>query len=140
MKTLREIIKEELLLEKRIAQITTSLEVVFSFDVKRTSHAFDRSIRDDIEGYNPRPIVNAEIKEILDMTKKEIAKKIIDQEIVHEEQFVIKSFKWELAIAIVPVHVEGTYWELIIKTVFRESKYNQFRVGQDQLVIYSDFE
>lgn len=140
MRTLREIIKEELLLEKRIAQITASLEVVFSFDVKRTSHAFDRAVRDDIEGYNTRPIVNAEIREILDMTKKEIAEKIMDQEIVHEEPFVIKSFKWELAIVVVPVHVAGTYWELIIKTVFRESKYNQFRVGRDQLVIYSDFE
>ena len=49
--------------------------------------------------------------------------------------FVIKSLKWELAIAITPVHVVGTHWELIIKTVFRESKYDPFRVGKDQLVI-----
>jgi hypothetical protein len=41
MKTLRQIIKEELLLEKRIAQVRTSFEVSFSFDVNRTSHAFD---------------------------------------------------------------------------------------------------
>ena len=65
MKTLRQIIKEELLLEKRIAQVRASIEVVFSFDVKRTTHAFDRKTRDDIEDYNQRPIVNAEIKEII---------------------------------------------------------------------------
>jgi hypothetical protein len=138
MKTLRQIIKEELLLEKRITQVNSSLEVLFSFDVNRTSHAFDRSVRDDIEGYNKRPIVNAEIREIISMTKKEIAEKIVNQEIRNEEDFVIKSLKWELAVAITPVHIEGTHWQLIIKTVFRESKYDPFRVGQNQLVIYSD--
>lgn len=138
MRTLRQIIKEELLLEKRITQVTSSLEVVFSFDVNRTSHAFDRTVRDDIEDYNTRPIVNAEIREIIAMSKKEIAEKIITHEIVSEEDFVIKSLKWELAMGITPVHVSGTYWQLIIKTVFRESKYNPFRVGEDQLVIYTE--
>ena len=138
MRTLRQIIKEELLLEKRITQVTSSLEVVFSFDVNRTSHAFDRTVRDDIEDYNTRPIVNAEIREIIAMAKKEIAEKIITHEIVSEEDFVIKSLKWELAMGITPVHVSGTYWQLIIKTVFRESKYNPFRVGEDQLVIYTE--
>jgi hypothetical protein len=135
MKTLRQIIKEELLLEKRIAQVRTSFEVSFSFDVNRTSHAFDRKTRDDIEDYNPRPIVNAEIKEIIRMSKNEIAEKIVNQEITSETEFVIKSLKWELAMAITPIHITGTYWELLIKTVFRESKYNPFRVGEDQIVI-----
>ena len=135
MKTLRQIIKEELLLEKRIAQVRASIEVVFSFDVKRTTHAFDRKTRDDIEDYNPRPIVNAEIKEIIRMSKNEIAEKIINQEITPETEFVLKSLKWELAMAITPIHITGTYWELLIKTVFRESNNNPFRVGKDQLVI-----
>ena len=136
MKTLRQIIKEELLLEKRIAQVRTSIEAVFSFDVNRTSHAFDRKTRDDIENYNPRPIVNAEIKEIIRLSKNEIAEKIVNQEIIPETEFVVKSLKWELAIAIVPIHITGTYWELLIKTVFRESENNPFRVGKDQLVIF----
>jgi hypothetical protein len=135
MKTLRQIIKEELLLEKRIAQVRTSFEVSFSFDVNRTSHAFDRKTRDDIEDYNPRPIVNAEIKEIIRLSKNEIAEKIVNQEIKSETEFVIKSLKWELAMAITPIHITGTYWQLLIKTVFRESNDNPFRVGKDQLVI-----
>jgi len=135
MKTLRQIIKEELLLEKRIAQVRTSFEVTFSFDVNRTSHAFDRKTRDDIEDYNPRPIVNAEIKEIIRMSKNEIAEKIVNQEITSETEFVIKSLKWELAMAITPIHITGTYWQLLIKTVFRESNNNPFRVGEDQIVI-----
>ena len=138
MKTLREIIKENLLVEKRITQVNSSLEVLFVFDVNRTSHAFDRDTRDDIEGYNVRPIVNEEIREIISMVTKQISEKIVTREIVPEEDFVVKSLKWELAMAINPVHVGGTYWQLIIKTVFRESRFNPFRVGKDQLVIYSD--
>ena len=135
MKTLRQIIKEELLLEKRIAQVRASIEVSFSFDVNRTSHAFDRKTRDDIEDYNPRPIVNAEIKEIIRLSKNEIAEKIVNQEITSETEFVIKSLKWELAMAITTILITGTYWQLLIKTVFRESENNPFRVGKDQLVI-----
>ena len=135
MKTLRQIIKEELLLEKRIAQVRASIEVVFSFDVKRTTHAFDRKTRDDIEDYNQRPIVNAEIKEIIRLSKNEIAQKIVSQEITPETEFVVKSLKWELAMAIIPIYITGTYWELLIKTVWRESENNPFRVGKDQLVI-----
>ena len=135
MKSLRQIIKEELLLEKRIAQVRASIEVSFSFDVNRTSHAFDRKTRDDIEDYNQRPIVNAEIKEIIRLSKNEIAEKIVSQEITPETEFVVKSLKWELAIAIIPIHITGTYWELLIKTVFRESENNPFRVGEDQIVI-----
>jgi len=138
MKTLREIIKENLLVEKRITQVNSSLEVLFVFDVNRTSHAFDRDTRDDIEGYNIRAIENDEIREIISKVKKEISEKIVTREIVPEEDFVVKSLKWELAMAIIPVHMGGTYWQLIIKTVFRESNHNPFRVGKNQLVIYSD--
>jgi len=138
MKTLRQIIKENLLVEKRITQVNSSLEVLFVFDVNRTNHAFDRDTRDDIEGYNIRPIENDEIKEIISKVRKEISEKIVTREIVPEEDFIVKSLKWELAMAITPVHMGGTYWQLIIKTVFRESRFNPFRVGKDQLVIYSD--
>ena len=138
MKTLRQIIKENLLVEKRITQVNSSLEVLFVFDVNRTTHAFDRDTRDDIEGYNVRPIVNEEIREIISTVKQQISEKIVTREIVPEEDFVVKSLKWELAMAITPVHMGGTYWKLIIKTVFRESNYNPFRVGENQLVIYSD--
>jgi hypothetical protein len=135
MRSLRQIIKEELLVEKRIAQIAKNLEVNFSFDVDRTSHAFDRAVRHDIVGYNDRPIVNAEIKEIIGQASKEIAENIVTQKIKDGEDFVVKSLKWELAIAIAPVHIEGTYWKLLITTVFRESKYDPFRTGKNQLVI-----
>jgi hypothetical protein len=69
------------------------------------------------------------------MSKNEIAEKIVSQEITPETEFVVKSLKWELAMVILPIYITGTYWELLIKTVWRESKHNPFRVGKDQLVI-----
>jgi hypothetical protein len=139
MRNLRQIIKEELLLEKKIGQIRASLEIAFLFDVIRTTHAHIRTTRTGIENYEKRDIGNDEINELINMSKSEIAEKIAMREIVHEQDFVIKSLRWQLALAIRAIHVDGTYWELLVKTVFRESKDNPFKVGEGQLVIYLDF-
>ena len=138
MDRLRQIIKEELILEKRIAQIKTSFEVDFFFDINRTAHAVNRTIRTDSEDYNDRPIMNREIKEVINLAKRKIAEKIVNQEIMSGDEIVIKSLRWEMAIAITPIYISKTYWELIIKTVFRESKENPFRVSEDQVVINID--
>lgn len=140
MKSLRQIIKEELLLEKRIAQISSSIEVSFMFEIDNSSHSHDRKVRPDIEDYNQTPIANAEIRDVIRQVIKVIAKKIVTREIKQGEEFVVKSLKWELALAISPVHVSGTYWQLVIRTAFRESESNPFRVGKTQLVIYTDDE
>jgi hypothetical protein len=138
MKSLRQIIKEELLLEKRIAQIVSSISVSFMFEIDKSTHANDNTVRPDIEDYNQTPIANAEIRETLRQVIKVIAEKIVTQEIKQGEEFVVKSLKWELALAISPVHISGTYWKLILRTIFRESESNPFRVGRTQLVIYTD--
>ena len=46
----------------------------------------------------------------------------------------LKSSKWELSMVIIPNHIEGSYWKLIITTVFPESHYHQLRVGRDQVI------
>jgi hypothetical protein len=56
MNNLRQIIRENLLLEKRISQISSNIEVTFSFDINRTGHAYERKIRTDIEDYDKREI------------------------------------------------------------------------------------
>ena len=148
MSLLKESIRKHLLLEKTIAQIASNIEVTFNLEVDRSVHAFDRRDRKDLEGkgfelsgkhsyeYNKREISNPEIKEIINITKKEIAEKIVSREINDEVPFVIKSLKWEIAITIIPKFQGGTYWILKIKTVFRESLDNPFRVGKNQLVIW----
>ena len=138
MSNLRKLIKEHLLLEKRIAQLMSSFEVQYSFDVDRSVHAYLRKTRNDIEGYNEKEISNSEIKYMISLSLKKIAEKIAQHNIVDNEAFVIKSYEKEIAIAIEPKHVEDNFWKLVITTVFRESFDNPFRVGKNQTLIWID--
>jgi hypothetical protein len=135
MNLLRKIIKENLLLEKRISQISANIEVTFGFDIDRTHHAYVRKTRSDIEGYDEREISNGEISHIILLARHQIAEKIVTGEIFDGEEFVIKSPEKSMAMAIAPRQESGTYWKLYVTTVFRESYSNPFRVGKDQVVI-----
>ena len=138
MSNLRKLIKEHLLLEKRIAQLMSSFEIQYSFDVDRSVHAYLRKTRNDIEGYNEKEISNSEIKYMISLSLKKIAEKIAQHNIVDNEAFVIKSYEKEIAIAIEPKHIEDNFWKLVITTVFRESFDNPFRVGKNQTLIWID--
>ena len=136
MNQLRSLIKEHLLLEKKIGNILSKLDVVFSFEINRTSHAYERRNRTDISDYNNKEISNAELKYIIDICKREIAESIINGKIESEVPFIIKSKEKEIAMFINPIHEVNTFWRLLIVTVFRESYDNPFRVGEDQFVIW----
>ena len=136
MKSLRQLIRESLLFEKRISQLSAKIEVIFGFDVDRTQHAYIRKTRQDIEGYDEREISNAEITYIVELARKQIAEKIITGEIYDEEAFVIKSPEKNMAMSVVPRKEANQYWKLLITTVFRETYDNPFRVAKDQLVIW----
>lgn len=135
MKNLRQLIKENLLLEKRIAQISSKIEVIFSFDVIKTIHSTERETRFGILDYNEKNISNPEIVNFIEWFRRDIAEHIISGDIVDGEDFIIKSIERELACVIVPRQETNTYWRLIIKTIWRESLSNRLRVGKDQLVL-----
>ena len=129
-------LQELLLLEKRIAQISTNIEVLFAFEVIKTKHAEDRSDFSkrglDVETYGH--ISNKEMSEFVNLFKKDIAEALATGEIDDQDDFVIRSKDWQLSMAIVPEYVQGSYWKLIIKTVFRETDDYQLKVGPDQVV------
>ena len=133
---LKDIIKKNLLLEKRIGQLSSMVEVVFGFDIIKTTHTTER-MNVTSRGLNDgrgRPISNGEMLEFVKNFTREIAEGIISEEINDQEPFILKSRDWELSMVIIPNHIEGSYWKLIIKTVFPESEYHQLRVGRDQLI------
>jgi hypothetical protein len=117
-------------------------------EIDRVQHSWDRRTRPDLEGkgkdltgkysydYNQREITNFEIREILSKAKNTIAEKIVSHEITKDNRFVVKSLKWEIAIAINPVQNDALDWTLNVVTVFRESKENPFRVPGWQTVIW----
>ena len=114
----------------------SSFEVNYGFEVDRTSHAHYRKTRTGIIDYNEKEISNGEIKYVIELALKQIAEGIALHNIIDDEPFVIKSVDKEIALAVVPKHVEGSFWRLVIVTVFRESYENPFKVGKNQLVIW----
>lgn len=132
---LRESIKKHLILEKRIGQIATNFEVTFGFDVITTKHSNYRSGGRDLDDYNQRPVSNAEIVEFIQSFKRDIAEKILTGEIQQSEPFVLVSNRWELAMAVSAERESGTYWKLVVITVFRQSDLYKFKVGENQIVI-----
>lgn len=135
----KNIIKEQLILEKRIHQMSQNIEVIVAMDlIKQSGHVDDRASgigREEIEGYEMREVSNAELKYFVELFKKDIAEKIITGEIQNEVPFVIKSLSKQLAIPIKPIKKGNNYWDLIIKTIWRESEKNQMRTFKGQLVI-----
>ena len=125
-----------LILEKRIAQIASTIEVTFGFDVIKTTHADDRSdfAKRGLSGGNQNPISNAEMSEFVSYFKRDIAEGIATGDIVNQTEFVIRSLERELSMAIIAEEVGKSYWKLIIKTVFRESDEHRLKTGVDQLI------
>jgi len=133
---LRGLIKEHLILEKRIGQISTDMSVTFNFEIDRTPHAEDRSTREYLGNkYNQRPIENNEIKELLSKARRDITEYIVTRKITPNKAFVVRSEKYELSVPINPRFMGGTHWKLYVMSAWRESAENQFRVGPEQLVI-----
>lgn len=126
----------EFILEKKIAEITASIEITFSFDVVTTQHSQERSNFSDrkLDAENQSYISNSEMENFVYYFNREIAEGIVLGNIRHDKAFVIKSLGRELALSIVPHKINGTYWKLIITTVFRESEKNRFRTWPGQVV------
>jgi len=136
---LKQLIREHLLLEKRIGQLVDTFEITMSFDIiKHMGHAEQRAMgigREKIEDYDMRPVSNMEIRYFVDLFKRDIGEKIIYGEIKNEEPFVIRSSEKGLAIPLKPIHNGGTSWRLVVMTVWRESNIHKFKTFEGQVVI-----
>lgn len=135
-RTNESLIRKYILLEKRIGQLVSNMEVVFAFDLITTKHSDDRGMGRSIENYDDRPVSNREILEVFNLFKEDIAEKIIEGEIYDQKEFIIVSNKWGLSIPLVAVREDyGTYWKFIVKTVFRSTSELRLRTGKDQLIL-----
>ncbi len=128
--------------EKKINFFKSKIEVEFNYNVKFSSHSSDRGRgegRQDMEFYDMREITKEEIMELLNNFSKEISKSIIDESIVDSKEFVIIDKKWGTSIAIKPFMYSFNSWDLVIKTVFRDSKNTKLKLFRGEFVIESDY-
>ena len=128
---------DNMILEKRISQISSKMEVVFNYDIIKTKHSKDRQDfkKRGIQVGNQNFISNDEIIDFVLYFRKEISEAIINGDIRPYNKFIIRSFDRELSLVIQAKRVEKTHWKLVIITIFRVSEEEPFRHSKDQLVI-----
>lgn len=131
-------LNEFLLLEKRISQIITNLELVFSFDVIKTTHVEHRSYKNarGSEALGQRSLSNAELNEFINGFRREIAEHIVWGDIIDGDNFVLRNKESDLEMAIVADRFSDYYWKLVIKTVLiKNDKVSDLKIAENQLVI-----
>jgi hypothetical protein len=134
MNSIRKIIKEHLILEKRIAQISDSFEITFGFDITTSKHTRDR-MNLGRKGISDRVISNSEIIGVLEKYKRDIAQNIINGHILDGDEFVIKDLESKIDFAILSQFIEDYYWSLFVKTIFPSSESFSLLVGDEQIVL-----
>ena len=134
MNSIRKIIKEHLILEKRIAQISDSFEITFGFDITTSKHTRDR-MNLGRKGISDRVISNSEIIGVLEKYKRDIAQNIINGHILDGDEFVIKDSESKIDFAILGQFIEDYYWSLFVKTIFPSSESFSLLVGDEQIVL-----
>jgi len=134
MKNIRNLIKEHLLLERKIAQISDTFQVTFGFDISTSKHTRDRSNLGR-GGLSDRIISNQKIIDVIEKYKRDIAEAIINGYIVDGDKFVIKDKESKIDFAILATINDDNYWSLLILTIFPSSDSFGLLVAQDQLVL-----
>jgi len=130
---IKRIIFEQLLLEKRIGQISANITI--SLDIHQTSHSSNQRFRHKDTG---GPIINnSDITNIVERAKNDISFHIIHGDIVEGKDFVITDETGEkgVSLALTPEEITPYQWNLIVITVFSSHRGEPFRVGRDQLQI-----
>ena len=89
---LKDIIKKNLLLEKRIGQLSSMVEIVFGFDVIKTKHTTERMdvASRELHDGRRRPISNGEMLDFVKNFTRDIAEGIVNEEINDQVPFIFK--------------------------------------------------
>jgi hypothetical protein len=130
---IKRIIFEQLLLEKRIGQISANITI--SLDLHQTGHSSNQRFRHKDTG---GPIItNSDITNLVERAKNDISFHIVQGAIEDGKDFVITDETGEkgISLALTVEEISPYQWNLIIRTVFSAHSGEPFRVGRDQLQI-----
>lgn len=123
-----------MILERRIAQISSMIEITYGFDIIKTKHSTERSnfSKRDL-GYNSTELTSAMITGFIELFKRDISEAIAAGRILDSTNFVIRSADKNLAMVLLAEEVSDRYWRLVIITIFPETKEDRFRTGRNQI-------
>lgn len=126
---IKKLIKEQLLLEKKFAEVYANLTI--NFELHHTpKHSKQRQWRHVKDGGDR--IYDADLKRLVEKAKDDIVFHIVQEEIVDGVRFIIHDKKTKLNIVITPEETTPYAWKLFVITTMSTQN---FKVGSDQLVI-----
>jgi hypothetical protein len=123
--SLRETILKHLLIEKRLSTLKSQIYITFEVRSGRSGHTEDRQ--------KERNVSRGDINLLLGMAVDEITNKIVLGELIHEDEFIVRSRSGNLFIPIILIEENPYNFVLMTKTVIRKE-----RMGRPQLTIWVD--
>ena len=121
--SLRETILKHLLIEKRLSTLKSQIYITFEVRSGRSGHTEDRQ--------KERNVSRGDINLLLGMAVDEITNKIVLGELIHEDEFIVRSRSGNLFIPIILIEENPYNFVLMTKTVIRKE-----RMGRPQLTIW----
>lgn len=123
--SLRKTILKHLLIEKRLSTLKSQIYITFEVRSGRSGHTEDRQ--------KERNVSRGDINLLLGMAVDEITNKIVLGELIHEDEFIVRSRSGNLFIPIILIEENPYNFVLMTKTVIRKE-----RMGRPQLTIWVD--
>lgn len=131
---IKHIIKEQLILEKKIAQITANLTI--NFDLRhdeRSKHSQDRKWRHVGKDGGER-IYDSNIKDLIEWAKNDISFNIAMEQIQDNVRFIVSQKNSPYLNVIIEPKMKNPYdWVLSVITVMNKQ---DFDIGRGQLQIF----
>jgi len=122
---LRETILKHLLIEKKLSTLKSQIFITFEVRTDRGGHTQDRQVQ--------RNVSRGDINLLLGLAVDEITTKIVLGELIHEDEFIVRSKNGNLFIPVLLIEENPYNFVLMTKTVIRKE-----RIGRPQLTIWVD--
>ena len=130
---MRHIIREQLLLEKKIAELRANLTISFDLRHDVSGHSEKRKWR-HVGQESGRKIYDYDILRLIESAKDDIVFNIVNDQIVDGVRFIVSQATSPYLNVVIEPRVKNPYnWDLVVITQMDKE---DFAVGRDQLQIF----
>lgn len=130
---MRHIIREQLLLEKKIADIRANLTITFDLRHDVSGHSEKRKWRHVGQDVG-RKIYDYDILKLIEAAKDDIVFNIVNDQITNGVRFIVSQSATPYLNVVIEPKVKNPYhWDLVVITQMDKK---DFEVGRDQLQIF----
>lgn len=132
MMNIKKIIKEQLIVEKKISEIRANLTINFDLRHDTSGHSEKRKWR---HGGGENKIYDFDIVKLVESVKDDITFNIVNEQITDSVRFIVSQSRSPFLNVIIEPRMKNPYqWDLNVITVMNK---DGFEVGRGQLQIFN---